>query len=108
MDQRNIGRRPQEVGGGLCSQARESMGFSCVTVVLSYVVKLQPYVWISLSKYCAVMFYLPVLNNKPFLFLNFLECVALDVEVSGVRIRFLLLINLMNKWDFCGHLLVFK
>lgn len=30
------------------------------------------------------MFSLPVLKSKVFLFLNFLECVAHDVEISGV------------------------
>lgn len=50
----------------LCSQARECMGSSCVTVVLSCLVKLHPYIWISLSKYCAVLFCLPLLKDKPF------------------------------------------
>lgn len=68
----------------LCSQARESIGSSWVTVVLSTLVKLHPYIWILLSKYCAVMFSLPVLKSKVFLFLDFLECVAHDVEISGV------------------------
>lgn len=90
------------------SQARECMGSTCVTAMLSCLVKLHPYIWISLSKYCAVILCVPLLRDKPLIFFNILEYVTYDVEISGVQIRFLLFISLMNKWDFCGHLLVFK
>lgn len=80
-------------------------GSSCVTVVLNCLVTLHPYIWTSLPKYCAMLFYLPLLKDKPFK--KFSEYVTCDVEVSGVQIRLLLLLSLMNKWDFCGSLLVF-
>jgi len=62
-----------------------------------------------LSKYRAAIVCLPPLGKSPFfffLFCNFLEYLRHhDVELPGVQIRLLLLVSLMNKWDFHDHLL---
>lgn len=100
VGQRNIRRRSEEIG--VVQPGRECMGQSQGSVVLSCPVELHLYIWSSLGfaifKILCCDSLPSSLQNKTFFLFNFLEYVRHhDVELSGVQVKLLLLISLMNK-----------